>query len=102
MELLKFIDWIFTFIKDTIILFLWVLAMPFLITVWCFYHPVQAKIYLVHALPLLWCGNWATRGCLVVMILLALLPFEATRPFAGKILKLACLAGLVLYIIAIF
>lgn len=102
MKILEILSWIGDFLVDTVILFLWVAAAPFLIAIWCWYHPVMAKMYAANALPLLWNGNWATRACLGIMILFALLPFSATRPFAKYTLKGLCLVGVLFYIIAIF
>jgi hypothetical protein len=101
MKILDILSWIGDFLVDTVILFLWLLAMPFLITAWCFYHPVQAKIYFVNALPLL-VSNWAACCVLLVMILVGMLAFDTARKFSSRVLKTALAVGVLFYIIAIF
>lgn len=103
MKLLRILEWLADFLVDTLILFIMVgFVIPFMIVCWCFYHPVLAKLYIANALPLLIGGNWATRGVLAVMILLAMLAFKYTHKFAATTLKLACLVGAGMYIIACF
>ena len=56
--------WVLNFIWGTIQLMFWFFMFPFLIVCWCFYHPAEARVYFVSAIPLLWNGSWATRGLL--------------------------------------
>ena len=46
--------WILNFIWDTIRLMFWFFMSPILIITWCFHHPVEARLYVVSAIPLLW------------------------------------------------
>src|SRR5271170_2873791 len=62
--------WILNFLLDTLRLMFWFFLSPVLIITWCFYHPAEARLYLVSAIPLLWSGNWVTRGLLLFFLLL--------------------------------
>lgn len=101
MKLVQLLAWLGDFLVDAIILLGWVLATPFLVLCWCFYHPIEAKGYFVEAIPLLM-SNWATRCCLGVMVLIALSAFPSLRPVTLRILTTLIFIGLFFYIRAIF
>ena len=95
--------WILNFIWDTFRLMFWFFMSPILIITWCFHHPVQARLYLVSAIPLLWNRNVGTRGLLVFFVLLIASLFGKTlHRICWGIIKLALVAGLVWYIYMIF
>jgi len=95
--------WILNFIWGTIQLMFWFFMFPILIVCWCFYHPVEARLYIVSAIPLLWNGNWGTRGLLVFFVLLIASLFGKTmHRICWGIVKLALVAGLIWYIYMIF
>jgi uncharacterized membrane protein len=74
-----------------------------LIIAWCFHHPVEARLYLVSAIPLLWGGDWVTRGVLVFFVVLIASLFGKTmHRICWGIIKLALLAGLIAYIYLVF
>jgi hypothetical protein len=95
--------WILNFIWDTIRLMFWFFMFPFLIVCWCFYHPVEARLYFVSAIPLLWSSNWATRGLLAFFVILIASLFGKTmHKVCWWIVKLALIAGVIRYIYMIF
>jgi len=95
--------WILNFIWDTLRLMFWFFMFPILIVCWCFYHPVEARLYFVSAIPLLWNGNWGTRGLLVFFVLLIASLFGKTmHMICWGIIRLALVAGLIWYIYMIF
>jgi len=95
--------WILNFIWGTIQLMFWFFMFPFLIVCWCFYHPAEARVYFVSAIPLLWNGSWATRGLLLFFLLLIASLFGRTmHKICWGIVKLALVAGLIWYIYMIF
>jgi hypothetical protein len=94
---------ILNFIWDTIRLTFWFFMFPILIVVWCFRHPVEAHLYLVNAIPLLWDGGWVTRGILsFFVILIASLFGKTMHRICWGIIKLALLAGVIGYVYMIF
>ena len=94
--------WILNFIWDTFRLMFWFFMSPIFFT-WCFHHPVEARLYLVSAIPLLWNGNWATRGVLVFFVLLIASLFGKTmHRFCWGSIRLVLVAGLIWYIYMIF
>ena len=95
--------WILNFIWDTFRLMFWFFMSPILIITWCFHHPVEARLYAVSAIPLLWNGNWGTRGLLVSFVLLIASLFGKTmHRICWGIVRLALVAGLIWYIYMIF
>jgi hypothetical protein len=95
--------WILNFLLDTLRLMFWFFMSPILIITWCCHHPVEARLYAVSAIPLLWSGNWVTRGVLVFFVILIASLFGKTmHRICWRIIKLALLAGLIGYIYLIF
>lgn len=95
--------WILNFVWDTIRLMFWFFMSPFVIIAWCFYHPVEARVYFVNAIPLLWGGGWVTRGILGFFVLLiASLCGKTVHRVCWGIIKLALFAGLVGYVYLVF
>lgn len=100
--------WILNFFWDTIRLMFWFFMSPVLIIAWCFYHPVEARLYFVSAVPLLWAGkdgggNCATRGLLLFFLLLIVSLFGKTmHRICWGIVRLALVAGVIWYIYMIF
>lgn len=95
--------WILNFIWATLQLMFWFFMFPILIIVWCFYHPVEARLYFVSAIPLLWNGNWVTRGVLAFFVILIASLFGRTmHRICWGIIKLALLAGVIGYVYLVF
>ena len=95
--------WVLNFIWNMIRLMFWFFMSPILIITWCFYHPVEARLYLVSAIPLLWGGDWATRSVLVLFVVLIASLFGRTmHKICWWIIKLARLAGLIGYVYLVF
>jgi hypothetical protein len=95
--------WVLNFIWNMIRLMFWFFMSPILIISWCFYHPVEARLYLVSAIPLLWGGGWATRSVLVLFVVLIASLFGRTmHRICWGIIKLALLAGLIGYVYLVF
>ena len=95
--------WVLNFIWNMIRLMFWFFMSPILIITWCFYHPFEARLYLVSAIPLLWGGDWATRSVLVLfMVLIASLFGKTMHRICWGIIKLALLAGLIGYVYLVF
>jgi hypothetical protein len=65
--------------------------------------PVEARLYAVSAIPLLWGGDWATRSVLVLFVLLIASLFGKTmHRICWGIIKFALLAGLIGYVYLVF
>jgi hypothetical protein len=95
--------WILNFVWATIQLMFWFFMFPVLIIFWCFYHPAEAYVYFVNAIPLLWNENWVTRGILVFfVILIASLFGKIMHRICWGIIKLALIAGLIWYVYLVF
>jgi hypothetical protein len=95
--------WALNFIWDTILLMFWFFMSPILIIIWCAYHRAEARVYFVNAIPLLWNGNWVTRGILVFFVILIVSLFGTTmHRVCWTIIRLALIAGLIGYIYLIF
>ena len=95
--------WVLNFIWDTFRLMFWFFMFPILIVCWCFRHPVEARLYLVSAIPLLWGEDWATRSVLVLFVVLIASLFGRTmHRICWGIIKVALLAGLIGYVYLVF
>ena len=91
--------WVLTFMWETIRLMFWFFMSPILIITWCFHHPVEARLYLVSAIPLLWGGDWATRSVLLFFaVLIASLFGKTMHRICWGIIKFALLSGLIGYV----
>ena len=65
--------------------------------------PVEARLYRVSAIPLLWGGGWAARSVLVLFVVLIASLFGRTmHRICWGIIKLALLAGLIGYVYLVF
>ncbi|MFY9646079.1 MAG: hypothetical protein WAK29_12925 [Terriglobales bacterium] len=102
-KLLSAADFIIDVIIGGYLLIFYALGIAFiLIPSWCYYHPAEAKMYAVNALPLLWYGNDGTRALLGIIVLFLLLIPDTTHNFAKYMFWLLGLVGLAAYIHAIF
>jgi len=89
------LDGIVDFFAKTILLFLWVLSVPFVLAIYAIKHPHAAKMAVINFWDLMIVhGNTGTWCIVAFMILLLMLAPKTTHTFAKRTLQSLCVVGL--------